>query len=66
MRVAAFLLTFVVSLTSLVKGDAGREWAEIASRSPSNVIKLDEHTFDQLISADRNYTVIGTINSMYN
>lgn len=54
----SIFLTSVLTLISLVAGDALQKWTEIASKSPSNVIRLDETTFDQLITTERNYTTI--------
>jgi hypothetical protein len=59
MRFESLLLASIFSLVSLVAGDVLEKWTEVASRSRSNVIRLDEHTFDQLITTERNYTTIG-------
>src|SRR5271168_4284322 len=60
MRFQSLFLTSIVASISLVAGDALQKWTEIASNSRSNVIKLDETTFDQLITTERNYTSIST------
>jgi hypothetical protein len=56
------LISTYVSICRAAEDSVGK-WAEIASKSRSNVIRLDEHSFDQLITTDRNYTAIGS-NSM--
>jgi hypothetical protein len=55
-----FLASILVSI-SLVAGDTLQKWTGIASKAKSNVIRLDEQTFDQLITTERNYTAISTI-----
>jgi hypothetical protein len=58
MRIQRLLLTTILGLVSLVGADSLQQWTEIASKSRSNVIRLNEHTFDQLVAAERNYTAI--------
>jgi len=55
------LLTSVLGLLSQVRGDSLEKWTEIASKSRSNVIRLNEQTFDQLVTTDRNYTAISLL-----
>lgn len=55
------LLTLLVGLLSVVRGDSLEKWTEIASKSRSNVIRLNEQTFDQLVTAERNYTAISLL-----
>jgi len=57
----SLFLTSILASISLVAGDALQKWTEIASKARSNVIRLDEQTFDQLITAERNYTAISAI-----
>jgi len=52
------LLLFL--LLSLVAADSLQKWTDIALKSKSGVIRLNDQTFDQLISEDRDYTVVGT------
>ena len=59
MRFPGLFLLAIIAQVSLVTGDALQIWSDIAARSSANVIKLDEQTFDQLITNDRNYTAIG-------
>jgi len=58
MRIQRGLLTTILGLVSLVGADSLQKWTEIASKSRSNVIRLNEQTFDQLVTAERNYTAI--------
>lgn len=62
MHYRTVLLAFIsiVSL-SFAAGDTLQYWNEVAARSRSNVIKLDDNLFDELIAAERNYTTIGTL-----
>jgi hypothetical protein len=55
------LLAWFLGLLSLVRGDSLEKWTDIASKSPSNVIRLNEETFDQLVTAERNYTAISLL-----
>jgi len=55
------VVPIVLALISLVAGDALQHWTDVASRSRSNVITLNDQTFDQLITPERNYTTIGTL-----
>jgi len=57
MHIQRLLLTAILGLISLVGADS-LKWTEIAAKSRSNVIRLNEQTFDQLVAADRNYTAI--------
>jgi OST3 / OST6 family, transporter family len=65
MRFPSLFLTSILASISLVAGDALQKWTEIASKSRSNVIRLDETTFDQLITTERNYTSISTSYQMW-
>ena len=60
MRLQLAILSLITLLSSLVAGDTAEKWTEIALKSKSGVINLNDKTFDQIISADRNYTTIGT------
>jgi hypothetical protein len=59
MHIQRLLLTAILGLISLVGADSLQKWTEIAAQSRSNVIRLNEQTFDQLVAAERNYTAIG-------
>ena len=58
MHIQRLLLTAILGLISLVGADNLQKWTEIAAKSRSNVIRLNEQTFDQLVAAERNYTAI--------
>jgi oligosaccharyltransferase complex subunit gamma len=61
MRFQFFFLAAIFTSISLVAGDVLQKWTDAASRSSSNVIRLDEKAFDQLIAPERNYTVVGIL-----
>ena len=65
MRFQSLFLASILASISLVAGDALQKWTEIASKSRSNVLRLDETTFDQLITPERNYTSISTSYQMW-
>ena len=58
MHIQRLLLTAILGLISLAGADSLQKWTEIAAKSRSNVIRLNEQTFDQLVAAERNYTAI--------
>ena len=58
MRIHSLLLTSILVLISPAAGDTLQKWSEIATKSRSNVIRLDVQTFDQLVTTERNYTAI--------
>lgn len=61
MRVLPAILLCLAIVLSLVAADedALHKWTDMAIRSRSGVINLNEKTFDQIITNDRNYTTIG-------
>ena len=61
MRFQFLFLVSIFTSISLVAGDVLQKWTDVASRSSSNVIRLDENSFDQLIPTERNYTVVGIL-----
>ena len=65
MRLIHLVLGWALAITSLVVGDASERWSEIAASSSSNIIRLDDQTFDQLVTIERNYTAIGAPQQLF-
>lgn len=61
MRVLAAILFCLAIVLSLVAADedALQKWTDMAIKSRSGVINLNDKTFDQIITKERNYTTIG-------
>jgi hypothetical protein len=60
MRFQNLFFASILSSISIVAAGALESWTKVAQQSSMNVIKLDDQTFDQLITPERNYTSIGT------
>ena len=45
-----------LSVLPLAFGSAA-DWAAVAARSPTGVIRLNSESYDQLLAPDRNYSV---------
>jgi hypothetical protein len=58
MRCQNFVLASILGAVTFVAGNV-QKWTDVSLKSRSNVINLDDQTFDQLITAERNYTTIG-------
>ena len=59
MRLQSALLASILFLVSfVVAGDADR-WAKVAQKTRTNVIVLNDQTFDEMITTERNYTTVG-------
>ena len=59
MRLQQVLLASVLTFISfVVAGDADR-WTTVAQKTRTNVIVLNDQTFDELITTERNYTSVG-------
>jgi len=53
-----FLTSILSTISVAVAADARDTWTDVALQSSSNVVKLNDQNFDQLITPDRNYTSI--------
>src|SRR5205085_3216983 len=59
MRLQQVLLASILTFISfVVAGDADR-WVTASQKTRTNVIVLNDQTFDELITTDRNYTSVG-------
>jgi hypothetical protein len=58
MRCQNFVFASILGLVALVAGDV-QKWTDLSLKSRMNVINLDDQTFDQIITTERNYTTIG-------
>lgn len=56
MRFTTLLLP-LLSLPLLAIASSAEHWATLASKSKDGVIKLDSQSYDDLLSADRDYSV---------
>jgi hypothetical protein len=61
MRLQQILLASVLTFVSFVLAQDAERWASVAQKTRTNVIVLNDQTFDELITAERNYTSVGTI-----
>ena len=61
MRLHQILLASVLTFVSFVVAQDAERWASVAQKTRTNVIVLNDQTFDELITAERNYTSVGTI-----
>jgi hypothetical protein len=58
MRFQKVFLTSLLPIISAVTATSLDAWTEIALQASSNVVKLNDKNFDQLITPERNYTSV--------
>jgi hypothetical protein len=64
MRLQNALLASILALVSVVAGDTDR-WTQAARKTRTNVLVLNDQTFDELITTERNFTSIGSCPVVY-
>ena len=59
------LISLLISLIlSVTAEDAVSRWSNLAAKSSTNVIRLDDTNFDEIITTERNYTVIVALTAL--
>jgi hypothetical protein len=51
----------ILSFMSIAAANAREAWTDVALKSSSNVVRLNDQNFDQLVAHDRNYTSISKL-----
>lgn len=62
---SAILATALLSpLLSLAISPEAEHWAALASKSKDGIIKLDSQSYDEILSKDRDYSVLITLTAL--